>query len=234
MNKYGNLIYFKTLRGGYDKNFTYLLGCPETRELALIDAAQPWEELQSALNEASDEGYKLTKVFLTHGHHDHIISLRPAIKATGAEFYAHQYEVERIKKLTALDLKNFIDDRQILKLGQEKLQAFFTPGHQPSSICFIWRDKLFTGDTLFIGTCGRCDLVGSSCEDQLSSMKFLANELPEELVVYPGHDYGPKPFNSLAQERLTNKYLVGLGNHERTTQIEERWKALRCYKPKDF
>lgn len=220
--------YFEVLRGGYDRNFTYLLGCPETLELALIDCAQPWSDLQVALQKALELGFrKLTKIFLTHAHHDHILSLNTALTATGAQVYAHAYELERLRKFCGLELSNFIRDREFLTFGKERLKAFHTPGHQPSSVCFVWRNKIFTGDTLFIGGCGRCDLPGGELKDQLDSMKFLANELPDELTVYPGHDYGSKPSDSLGEQKRHNKYLRGLKDTEITPEIEEHWLAMR-------
>ena len=203
---------FTVIEGGYDSNFTYLIGDPESKELAFIDCAERFEILEKHLKIAFDQGYtKLSKVFVTHGHHDHVMSLKEIKEKYNPTIYCHMAEYERLIKQNKVEIDEFIEDRQILSLGKQELKTFHTPGHQASSICFVWQNKLFTGDTLFVGACGRHDLPGGNANELLESLKFLAttDELSGDLEVRSGHNYGFKPYTNLAYERKNNPHLIG-------------------------
>ncbi len=226
--------FFKSVKGGYDRNFTYLIGCPETKQLALIDCAASTDQLESALKEALKEDYKqVNKVFLTHAHHDHVTSLKQIYEKFSPEVYAHELELERVKRLTGVQISHFIQNEEILNLGNEKLRAIHTPGHQASCISFVWQNKIFTGDTLFVEGCGRCDFPESNLESQLNSLRFMANDLPDEFEVYPGHDYGSIPISTIGREKTVNKYLIGLTNERFNETVKENWIAMRSGKFKN-
>lgn len=223
--------YFASIKGGYDKNFTYLIGCSQTKQLAMIDCAAFMNELQPVLTEAKKLGFEtINKVILTHAHHDHIIALKEVYAEFKPQVYAHKSEFERIKKFAGVEVTEFITNKQIVEVGEEKIEAIHTPGHQPSNFCFRWRNKLFTGDTLFVEGCGRTNFPESSTMDQLESMKHIANELPDDLEVYPGHDYGSIPVSTVGREKKVNKYLIGLQKHEITQEVVENWIAIRTGK----
>jgi len=219
---------FSYLVGGYDKNFTYFLGCQETKELAVIDPADYQEKIQEQLDSYSKEGFKLTKIFLTHAHPDHILSLSylkdkyPRIKIFG-----HALDSERIKDLSKVLIDHEIQNHEIIKLGNESIEAFYTPGHQESSTCFIWREKIFTGDTLFVNGCGRCDLPGGDIKKQLDSLRYLANQVSENLLVCSGHNYGDKKFSTLGEQKQTNPYLINLVNSKFDQKAKEKWLKKR-------
>jgi glyoxylase-like metal-dependent hydrolase (beta-lactamase superfamily II) len=95
-------------------------------------------------------------------------------------------------------------DGEILKIGDIDVKVLHTPGHTPGGICLLVTDRyLLTGDTLFINECGRCDLPGSSIEAMFHSLKMLGS-LPDDIIVYPGHDYGPIPSDTLGNQKRTN------------------------------
>jgi glyoxylase-like metal-dependent hydrolase (beta-lactamase superfamily II) len=99
-----------------------------------------------------------------------------------------------------------IEDGAQLTLGGLACTVLSTPGHTPGSVCFQVGDCLFTGDTLFVGSCGRVDLPGSNPEHMHASLRRLAS-LPDELTVLPGHDYGPSPSNKIGGEKATNMMM---------------------------
>jgi glyoxylase-like metal-dependent hydrolase (beta-lactamase superfamily II) len=99
-----------------------------------------------------------------------------------------------------------IEDGAQLTLGSLACTVLSTPGHTPGSVCFQVGGCLFTGDTLFVGSCGRVDLRGSNPEHMHASLMRLAS-LPDELTVLPGHDYGPSPSNTIGGEKATNMMM---------------------------
>jgi glyoxylase-like metal-dependent hydrolase (beta-lactamase superfamily II) len=101
-----------------------------------------------------------------------------------------------------------VADGSRLKLGEVFLDFLLTPGHTPGGICIIVDNEAFlTGDTLFIGDCGRTDLPGGSLSEMFKTLHEKIMALPDCLIVYPGHDYGDKPFDTLGNQKHTNKTL---------------------------
>jgi glyoxylase-like metal-dependent hydrolase (beta-lactamase superfamily II) len=101
-----------------------------------------------------------------------------------------------------------VSDGNQLKVGNIVLSFLLTPGHTTGGICIIVDGKvLLTGDTLFIGDCGRTDLPGGSLKEMFRTLQEKIMTLPDDLIVYPGHDYGQKPFDSLGNQKRTNKTL---------------------------
>lgn len=99
-----------------------------------------------------------------------------------------------------------MDEGTQLTIGELSCTVLSTPGHTPGSVCFQVGDCIFTGDTLFVGSCGRVDLPGSNPEHMHASLRRLAS-LPDELIVLPGHDYGPSPSSKLGGEKVTNMMM---------------------------
>jgi len=101
-----------------------------------------------------------------------------------------------------------VSDGSQLKVGNIVLSFLLTPGHTPGGICIIVDgEAMLTGDTLFIGDCGRTDLPGGSLEEMFQTLQTKIMSLSDELLVYPGHDYGEKPFDTLGNQKRTNKTL---------------------------
>ena len=219
---------FSYLIGGCDRNFTYFIACQKEKELAIIDPADYFPKIEEKLSSYFESGFRLSKILLTHAHPDHVISLASLReKYPETKVLAHPLEKERIRQLSQVEIDSSLKNLETIKLGQEKLKVVYTPGHQESSICFIWREKIFTGDTLFVDGCGRCDLPGGNLEKQLNSLRYLANQVPEELLVCSGHDYGRKKFSTLKEQKRTNLYLLNLEDHLFEEKIRQNWLTKR-------
>ena len=182
--------------GGMD-NFAYLIGCPGTGKAALVDPAFEASRLLARVGELDLE---LEYILVTHGHFDHIGGNSSIRKETGAKVVAHEsarYEV---------DLK--VKHEQVLKVGRVPVRCLHTPGHLYDSLCFVVDDgAIITGDTLFVGECGRTDLPGADPRTLHRSFFEILVELPDHLAVYPGHDYGPRPTSTMGEEKRTNYTL---------------------------
>lgn len=207
-------IWFKQLELGPMQNYVYLLGDPTTHEAAIVDAA--WD-VDAAIRVAEAEGYRITKDLVTHFHPDHLGGDLMGHQITGAaelvakvpaKVYIHKAELPFVHRLTGLSDSDIVaveggDDVQV---GSFKVKFVHTPGHTPGSQCFLVGNALVSGDTLFIGSCGRVDLPGSDPEEMYRSLQLLG-ELPEETILYPGHNYADRPRSTIGDEKKTNMMM---------------------------
>jgi hydroxyacylglutathione hydrolase len=177
------------LRYASSANFTYLIA--DGAHGALVD---PSFQGEAALRAAAERGIAIEYVLLTHGHQDHCCDVASVVKSTGCRVAAHP--------LLGKDLA--LQDGAVVQLGAIGIRVVHTPGHTPDSICFVAGECLFTGDTLFIGECGRTDLPGGDAGILYDSLFGAMAGLDDKLTVYPGHDYGPKPSTTLGEQRRTN------------------------------
>lgn len=189
---------FKQLKLGMLGNFSYIIG--NSGEAAVVDPGWNYKTLIEKC-----EDLKITKILLTHSHYDHVHDLKKIVKETGAEVFMHEDEDYENKNIKI----NRIKDNEIIKIGNLDIKVIHTPGHSPGSCCFLIERFLLTGDTLFVGAIGRVDLLGSSEEDMIKSLKKLS-ELDDDIEVYPGHDYGPTPFSTIGEEKQNNPYIRNL------------------------
>lgn len=143
----------------------------------------------------------------THGHFDHAgeladfcQKLNPKPTLVIHPSLQRQYAIEGVEYL-------LIERQKTIKMGELEIEIIPTPGHETGSICFLVEGKLVTGDTLFIDGCGRADLPGADVHQLYHSLYKVIGSLPNETQVYPGHDYGPKPFDILGHQKKTNPYL---------------------------
>jgi glyoxylase-like metal-dependent hydrolase (beta-lactamase superfamily II) len=113
---------------------------------------------------------------------------------------------EGFPPLTRVDLP-VVDGHQ-LSLGRFQATVIHTPGHTPGSICLYFPGHLFTGDTLFVGAAGRTDLPGASLDQLIKSLEEKIMPLPDDTIVWPGHDYGDTPTSTLGQEKADNPFLT--------------------------
>jgi glyoxylase-like metal-dependent hydrolase (beta-lactamase superfamily II) len=207
-------LYFKQIEIGPMQNFTYLVGDPVSREALVVDAA--WD-IPALVQIAGQDGYTITKALVTHYHQDHlggdfsgyrIPGAAELLEQVKAKVYVHKTEapfLNRIAGLSASDIVK-VESGDTTNVGNVKVTFIHTPGHTPGSQCFLIENRLVAGDTLFIGSCGRVDLPGSSAEDMYYSLQTLA-KLADETILYPGHNYAGKPFDTIAQQRRHNMYL---------------------------
>ena len=99
-----------------------------------------------------------------------------------------------------------IDPSSDIQLGAHRIQVLHTPGHTPGSVCFLLDDRLVTGDTLFVKACGRTDLPGGDPEKLYQSLDRIA-KLDDQIVVYPGHDYGETKTSTVGAEKRQNPFM---------------------------
>ena len=193
--------------GGFDHNFSYVIYEPESRECAVVDPCGNPGIIRSALEKYPDRVPKY--ILLTHGHNDHVSGLKQVRGFFPAPTVCHP--TCRIASDVALE------HGTKLPFGKSYIEALFTPGHAVSSICWLLGDHsaIFTGDTLFIGCCGYCDP-----EIMFRTMRDILFPLPDQAVVYSGHDYGEVPADTLGHQKQVNPYL-------RIDDLAEFKKAVR-------
>ena len=179
-------LFIKQISVGPMMNFAYLVGDKSTKDAVIIDPG--WEGAR-LIEEAKKEGFKISNILATHTHFDHINEVHYLVNALDVPTYVHKDEVDGLQNLA--NVKRFGNDGHI-KIGDLDFQALHTPGHTKGSVSFLIDSALFTGDTLFIDNIGRTDLEGGDVEEMFNSMVKL-RELPENVIVYPGHHYGPAP-----------------------------------------
>ena len=208
-------IYFKQLEIGPMQNYVYLLGDPTTHEAAVVDAA--WD-VDMIVRTAEEDGYRVTKDLVTHFHPDHLggdlmgHSIRGAaelIAKVPAKVYIHKAELPFVHRLTGLSASDVVPVKggDEVAIGNLKVKFVHTPGHTPGSQCFLVGNALVSGDTLFIGSCGRVDLPGSNPEDMYRSLTQVLGALPDETLLYPGHNYADRPRSTLGDEKRTNMMM---------------------------
>jgi len=194
-------LYFKQFSVGYMQNFAYLIGDKKTKECVMVDPA--WD-VDAILKEAKADGMKVVAGILTHTHFDHCNGVEQLVEKTGVKIYVHENEAKYIK-----EIKNHLVETKegsTLKIGSVEMTFLHTPGHTEGSQCILVEGKLVSGDTLFAGACGRCDLPGGDERKMQASLKRLA-ALDPELEVYPGHAYNDVEFSTIGHERRTNPFM---------------------------
>ena len=207
-------LYFKQIQIGPMQNFAYLIGDATKREALVVDAA--WD-IPAIVRVAEQDGYTINKALVTHYHQDHLGGDFQGYKIPGAaelletikaKVYINKAEapfLNRIAGLSASDIVQ-VEGGDTTNVGNIKVTFIHTPGHTPGSQCFLVENCLVAGDTLFIGSCGRVDLPGSSPEDMYYSLQTLS-KLTDETILYPGHNYAGQPSDTIAQQRRHNMYL---------------------------
>lgn len=186
---------FKQIKTGGD-NFSYVIGDEATLEAAVVD---PSFNADAIVPFVKRQRLKLVYIILTHHHLDHYGESERIRDAFGSKLVAHR--LAKIEKDLA------VEDGDILRLGQLQIEVIHTPGHTQDSICLLFDRIVLTGDTLFVGECGRTDLPDSNVRDMYESLFKKLMSLRDDIGVYPGHDYGQKPSSTIGEERQTNYTL---------------------------
>ena len=176
-------------------NFTYIVGCEETGKAMVID---PGPDPQRIVSEANKQGLDIALIVNTHGHGDHTAGNTALKEITGAKIVIHSKDA---KAYPPADVQ--LTDETQLSVGEITFTVIHTPGHTPGGICLYADGNLFTGDTLFVGDSGRTDLPGGHRPTLGASIRRLM-VLPDDTVVWPGHDYGPTPSSTLHWEKRHN------------------------------
>ena len=188
------------LEVGLLQNFCEVIGCPRTGEAALVD---PAFEVDRLLREATRRGWRVTTIFLTHTHDDHVAGLDEAAELTGATVRCHPLELAAARVHAPRVIP--VADDEWVPLGAGAVRAIYAPGHTPGCVCWFIAEPaaLLTGDVLFVGSCGSA----SDPRAMVDTLQRRIGALPEHTRVYPGHDYGKTPTSSLAWEFAHNPAL---------------------------
>ncbi len=181
----------------HSDNFSYIIADEATREAAVVDSSFNAGEIIRVLK---TERLTLKYVVNTHGHSDHTAGNTELLSMSKAQTVAH--------KLSRIDADIKVDDGDIIRIGNVPIKVIYTPGHTPDSMCLLVDNKkLLTGDTLFVGECGRTDLPGGNPKSLYESLFNKLLKLSDDVEVYPGHDYGPSPCSTIGEQRRTNYVL---------------------------
>jgi len=192
----------KTLELGPMSNRTYVVGNPDKGECLVID---PSWEMTAIAGCAKDNGWKIKDVFLTHGHFDHVKDMAALLTENGLRAHLEKNDAAMLEIKQEL-FETFSGDAMFVSAGLD-VEILHTPGHSGGSCCIKIEDSIFTGDTLFIGECGRVDLPGSDPVRMWESLLRLA-KLDAALKVYPGHSYSSESHSTIGREVLSNPYMV--------------------------
>ena len=187
----------KLTLGLYQTN-TYLL--TEGENAIVIDPGYQADDILDAL-----EGKNLKAILLTHGHFDHVGAVKELVAETSCDVYIHAAELNLPPMITAGQLyytHTYAESDHITPIPGVELTVLHTPGHTPGSVCLLWKDQMFSGDTLFEGSCGRIDLPGGDPQQMMRSLNRLSR-LQADYHVHPGHGDS----TTLAAEKQYNPYL---------------------------
>ena len=191
----------KQIRVGAD-NFCYVIYSKKNNLAAIVD---PGFEPEKSINFIIKNNLTLYYIIITHNHSDHSYGIS-SVKKIFPKAKLISSELDGEKMDNNIDI--YVNDGFKLKLGNINLEFILTPGHTPGGICIIIDNKvILTGDTLFIGDCGRADLPGGDLHIMYSTLKNKIMLLSGSLIVYPGHDYGNKPYDTLGNQKKVNKTL---------------------------
>ena len=213
-------LYFAQVPVGEMANFAYLIGSRSTREALIVDPA--WS-VDALLDQAEADGMRVVGALVTHYHQDHVGGSIFGMDIEGVDrllarqpmpIYVNDHEADGTKSVTGASESDLARKRggDTLELGGVRVRFLHTPGHTPGSQCFLVEEagqpsKLVSGDTLFLGSCGRVDLPGSDPEAMYHSLNGTLKNLPDDTLLYPGHLYSAEPFDTMGHEKRTNPFL---------------------------
>ena len=212
MSSKDNHLYFKQIEMGPMQNFVYLIGSVESRKVAVVDAA--WE-IDKILRLAAEDDMEITHAFVTHTHPDHVGGRFAGVEIEGvtellskckAKVVVHKAEAEFLKALSSSDLIK-AESGDKIDVGGVEIRSLHTPGHTPGSQCFLVENRIVSGDTLFIGSCGRVDLPGSDPEQMYYSLTQKLKALPDDTILFPGHNYSDVPTSTIGKQKQSNPYF---------------------------
>lgn len=193
----------KSIPVGQLETNCYVVTNEDTLHCVVID---PGDESNTILDYLEDNRLVCEAILLTHGHYDHVGAVEAVQEETGAKVYMHKADDHRLSgdyhfPYTLPENGAYYQDCDVLELAGLRFAVIGTPGHTKGGVTLQCENALFTGDTLFKGSCGRTDLPGGDMDEELQSLKKLCS-LPGEYEVYPGH-MDP---STLERERMFNYY----------------------------
>jgi hydroxyacylglutathione hydrolase len=189
-------MFFKQVKHLGD-NFSYIVADDDSREAAVVDSSYNADEIAEILK---SKNFKLKYIVSTHGHSDHT--------AGNSELRAELSGLTVAHKSSKTNPDVTVIDGEVIVVGTIRIKVIHTPGHASDSICLLVDGELLlTGDTLFVGECGRTDMPGGDPKSMYNSLFNKLMRLEDDVKVYPGHDYGPKPYSTIGDERKSNYTL---------------------------
>ncbi len=189
---------FKQVFDTKSSTYTYIIASAKGREALIIDPVI--ENVKSYLQILNELDLKLVKVIDTHIHADHVTGASKLKKETNCTTI-----MGKNSPADAVDLK--LKDDEIVKIDQLEIRAMYTPGHTSDSYSFLMDDCLFSGDTLLINGSGRTDFQNGSSKDAYNSIFNRLLKLPDNTLLYPGHDYNSKKVSTIGNEKKFNPRL---------------------------
>src|SRR2546427_5243269 len=195
-------LYFKQIEMGPMQNFVYLIGSMESRKVAVVDAA--WE-IDEILRLAAQDDMEITHAFVTHTHPDHVGGRFAGVEIEGvtellgkckAKVVVHKAEAEFLKVLSPSDIIK-AESGDKIDVGGVEIQLLHTPGHTPGSQCFLIDNRIVSGDTLFIGSCGRVDLPGSNPQQMDYNLTQKPSALSGDTLLFSRPNYSDPPTSTI-------------------------------------
>jgi hydroxyacylglutathione hydrolase len=209
-------VCFLQLHLGGDRNFSYLFGDALSGEGAAVDPGFRSDEFVAA---AERHSLKIKHVLITHDHTDHMAAADELIRLSGARLYAGKDE--------GIEGAEVLSDGDSLPLGDRTIEILSTPGHTVGHMCYLFENRLMTGDLLFCGKVGGTGsgFPGSSARAEWESLKKIMR-LPDSIIVFPGHDYyggeGKMPHSTIGYEKQNNPFLQ-CRNFNEFCLLKENW-----------
>ncbi len=192
----------KCIPVGHIEANCYIVTDEDTLECAVID---PGDEFNTIMDYLEETKLTVRAIFLTHGHYDHTGAAAALSEETGAPIWIHRADTApspESYRYCPPEGTRFYADGDTVTVGSLKFRVMETPGHSPGSVTLVCRDALFTGDTLFEGSCGRTDLPGGDLDKLMASLRRLG-DIPGNYEVWPGH-MDP---TTLDVEKASNYYM---------------------------
>jgi len=213
-------LYFRQYHVGQMANFVYLIGSRATREAVVVDPA--WE-VDQLLDQAEADGMDVVGALVTHYHQDHvggsifgmnIEGLDRLMERKPVKVHVNKHEAEGLRHVTGISRNDLVEHEggDWIEIGGIRTRLLHTPGHTPGSQCFLVEEagqpgQLVSGDTLFLGSCGRVDLPGSDPEAMYHSLNDTLKQLPDETLLFPGHLYSAEGQSTMGEQKRTNPFL---------------------------
>ena len=220
MNRLPSDLYFRQEAVGQMANFAYLVGSRSTRQALVVDPA--WS-VDALLERAAADDMEVVGALVTHYHQDHvggslfshqIEGVAELLARKPVPIHANELEAEGVRRVTGASTADVVRHRagDVIELGPIRIRLLHTPGHTPGSQCFLVEEantpgRLVSGDTLFLGSCGRVDLPGSDPEAMYRSLNLTLRQLPDETLLYPGHMYASEPSSTMGEQKRSNPFL---------------------------
>ena len=213
-------LYFRQAPVGQMANFAYLIGSRSTREALIVDPA--WE-VDALLDLADADDMNVVGALVTHYHQDHvggslfghsIEGLDRLLARRPVKVHVNKLEAEGLRRVTGVSQADLVlhEGGDVVEVGAIRTRLLHTPGHTPGSQCFLVEEtdragQLVSGDTLFLGSCGRVDLPGSDPEAMYYSLNRTLKQLPDDTLLFPGHLYSAEGQSTMGEQKRTNPFL---------------------------